>query len=91
VSRWLQPLLLHGSPLQLSVLWPSDDGFFAVFTKLMFLQFLTKLPLLTKLIQDDGSLENAVKKLRLWLNFSTAQQCNSNECCGNFTPTHLFI
>jgi hypothetical protein len=59
--------------------------------KLMFLQFLTKLPLLTKLIQDDGSLENAVKKLRLWLNFSTTQHCNGNECCGNFTPTRLFI
>jgi hypothetical protein len=46
---------------------------------------------LTKLIQDDGLLENAVKKLRLWLNFSTAQQCNGNECCGNSTPTRLFI
>jgi hypothetical protein len=66
-------------------------NFFAVFTKLMFLQILMKLPLLTKLIQDDGLLENAVKKLRLWLNFSTAQQCNDNECCGNFTPTSLFI
>jgi hypothetical protein len=50
-----------------------------------------KLSLLTKLIQNDGSLENAVKKFRLWLNFSTAQQCNDNECCGNFTPTRLFI
>jgi hypothetical protein len=46
---------------------------------------------LTKLIQNDGSLENAVKKLRLWLKFSTAQQCSGNECCGNFTPTRLFI
>jgi hypothetical protein len=34
---------------------------------------------LTKLIQNDGSLENAVKKLRLWLNFITSQQCNGNE------------
>jgi hypothetical protein len=32
-----------------------------------------------------------MKKLRLWLNFSAAQQCNDNECCGNFTPTCLFI
>jgi hypothetical protein len=31
------------------------------------------------------------EKLRLWLNFSAAQQCNGNECCGNFTPTRLFI
>jgi hypothetical protein len=46
---------------------------------------------LTKLIQDDGLLENAVKKLRLWLKFSIAQQCNGNECYGNFTPTGLFI
>jgi hypothetical protein len=58
---------------------------FVVFTKMMFFTVLTKL------IQSDGSLENAVKKLRLWLNFSTAQQCNGNECCGNFTPTRLFI
>jgi hypothetical protein len=57
----------------------------------MFFTVLTKLSLLTKLIQNDGSLENAVKKLRLWLNFSTAQQCNDNECCGNYTPTRLFI
>jgi hypothetical protein len=49
------------------------------------------LPLLMKLIQDDGLLKNAVKKLWLWLNFSTAQQCDGNECCGNFTPTRLFI
>jgi hypothetical protein len=46
---------------------------------------------LPKLIQSDGLLENAVKKLRLWLIFSTAQQCNSNEYCGNFTHTRLFI
>jgi hypothetical protein len=90
MSRWPQSPLLHESPLQSSVLWPSD-GSFAVFTKLMFLQFSMKLSLLTKLIQNDGSLQNAVKKLRLWLNFSTAQQCNDNECCGNFTPTRLFI
>jgi hypothetical protein len=37
----------------------------------MFFTVLTKLSLLTKLIQNDGLLENAVKKLRLWLHFST--------------------
>jgi hypothetical protein len=52
---------------------------------------LTKLSFLTKLLQNDGPLENAVKKLRLWLNFSTAQQRNGNECCGNTAPTRLFI
>jgi hypothetical protein len=63
------------------ILGPStpDDESFAVFTKLLFFIVLTKLPFLTKLIQSDGSLENAVKKLRLWLNFSTAQLCNGNE------------
>jgi hypothetical protein len=30
-------------------------------------------------------------KLRLWLKILAAKQCNSNECCGNFTPTCLFI
>jgi hypothetical protein len=64
---------------------------FVVFMKLMFFTVLMKLPLLTKLIQSDGSLENAVKKLRLRLNFSTSQLCNDNERCGNFTPTRLFI
>jgi hypothetical protein len=45
----------------------------------MIFTVLPKLFILPKLIQDDGLLENAVKKLRLWLNFSTAQQCNGNE------------
>jgi hypothetical protein len=30
-------------------------------------------------------------KLRLWLKILAAKQCNINECCGNFTPTRLFI
>jgi hypothetical protein len=50
-----------------------------------------KLSLMTKLVQNDALLENVMGKLRLWLNFSAAQQCNGNECCGNFTPTRLFI
>jgi hypothetical protein len=57
----------------------------------MIFTVLAKLFLLPKLNQDDALLENAVKKLRLWLKFSTAQQRNGNECCGNFTPTRLFI
>jgi hypothetical protein len=57
----------------------------------MIFTVLTKLFLLPQLNQDDALLKNAVKKLWLWLNFSTAQQCNGNECCGNFTPTRLFI
>jgi hypothetical protein len=32
-----------------------------------------------------------MNKLQLWSNFSAAQQCNSNKCCGNFTHTRLFI
>jgi hypothetical protein len=52
---------------------------------------LTKLLLMTKLDQNDALLENAMRKLRLLLNFSAAQQCNGNECCGSFTPTRLFI
>jgi hypothetical protein len=52
---------------------------------------LTKLPLMTKLDQNDALLENVMGKLRLRLNFLAAQQCNGNECCGNFTPTCLFI
>jgi hypothetical protein len=40
-----------------------------VYTKLMSFIVLTKFSFLTKLTQNDGPLENAVKKLRLWLNF----------------------
>jgi hypothetical protein len=58
---------------------------------LMSFAVLTKLSFLTKLTQNDGPLESAVKKLRLWLNFLTAQQCKGNERCGNSTPTRLFI
>jgi hypothetical protein len=58
---------------------------------LMIFMVVTKLSLMTKLVQNDALLENAMGKLRLWLNFSAAQQCNGNECYGNFTPTRLFI
>jgi hypothetical protein len=54
--------------------------------KLMIFIVLTKLSLMPKLNQDDALLENKMKKLWLWLNFSAAQQCNGNECCGNCTP-----
>jgi hypothetical protein len=62
-----------------------------VFTKLVTVTVLMKFFLLPKLNQNDVSLENIVNKLRLWLKFSTAQQCNGNECCGDFTTTRLFI
>jgi hypothetical protein len=52
---------------------------------------LPKLPLVMKLKQNDASIENTVNKLRLWSNFLAAQQNNSSKCCGNFTPTRLFI
>jgi hypothetical protein len=58
---------------------------------LMVFTVLMKLSLMLKLNQNDALLENVMRKLRLWLNFSAAQQCNGNECCGNFTPTRLFI
>jgi hypothetical protein len=37
--------------------------------KLMIFVVLTKLLLMTKLDQNDALLENAMRKLRLWLNF----------------------
>jgi len=40
---------------------------------------LPKLFLVTKLEQDDLSVQNTVSKLWLWSNFLTAQQCNGNE------------
>jgi hypothetical protein len=52
---------------------------------------LSKLSLVTKLKQNDALIENTANKLRLWSNFLAAQQCNSSKCCGNFTPTCLFI
>jgi hypothetical protein len=58
---------------------------------LMIFIVLMKLPLMPKLDENDALLENAMRKLRLWLNFLVAQQCNGNECCGNFTPARLFI
>jgi hypothetical protein len=58
---------------------------------LMIFMVVTKLSLMMKLVQNVALLENAMGKLRLWLNFSAAQLCNGNECCGNFTPIRLFI
>jgi hypothetical protein len=37
------------------------------------------------------SAANNLEKLRLWLKFLIAQQSNGNECCGNSSPTCLFI
>jgi hypothetical protein len=53
--------------------------------------FLSKLSLVMKLEQSDPLIENTVNKLWLWSNFLAAQQCSSSKCCGNFTPTRLFI
>jgi hypothetical protein len=58
---------------------------------LMVFMIVTKLSLMTKLDKNVALLKNAIRKLRLWLNFSAAQQYNGNECYGNFTPTRLFI
>jgi hypothetical protein len=58
---------------------------------LMVFMIVTKLSLMTKLDKNVALLKNAMRKLRLWLNFSAAQQCNGNECCGNFTPSRVFI
>jgi hypothetical protein len=64
---------------------------FLCFDEVDYFLSLLKLPLVMKLKQNDALIENTVNKLRLWSNFSTAQQCNSSKCCGNFTPTRLFI
>jgi hypothetical protein len=47
---------------------------------------LTKLPLMTKLDQNDALLENAMRKLRLWLNFS---QHNSAMAMNAVVTSHL--
>jgi hypothetical protein len=53
----------------------------------MFFVYSEALSLVTKLKQNDASIENMVNELRLWSNFSAAQQNNGSKCCGNFTPT----
>jgi hypothetical protein len=76
----------------LSELWPSGLEFLAVLTIVdSFYDCDEALSLMTKLDKNVALLKNAMRKLQLWLNFSAAQQCNGNECCGNFTPTRLFI
>jgi hypothetical protein len=57
----------------------------------MIFTVLTKLPLMSKLKQNDVLLENAMKKLRLWLNFSAAQQCNGmNDVVTSHLPIYLY-
>jgi hypothetical protein len=52
---------------------------------------LTKLPLMPKLNQGDALLENEMKKLRLWSNFSAAQQCNGmNVVVTSHLPVCLY-
>jgi hypothetical protein len=64
---------------------------FLHFDEVDYFLILPKLPLMMRLKQNDALIENMVNKLRLWLNFSAAQQYNSSKCCGNFTPIRLFI
>jgi hypothetical protein len=64
---------------------------FLRFDEVEFFLSLPKLPLVMKLEQNNFLVQNTVSKLRLWSNFLAAQQCNGNECCGNSTPTRLFI
>jgi hypothetical protein len=64
---------------------------FLRFDEVDYLLSLPKSPLMTKLKQSDALIDNTVNKLRLWSNFSAAQQYNGSKCCGNFTPTRLFI
>jgi hypothetical protein len=75
----------------LNVLWPSGVEFLTVLTNVDDFYSFDEAPSYAEAKSNDALLENAMRKLRLWLNFSTAQQCNGNECCGNFTPTRLFI
>jgi hypothetical protein len=75
----------------LNVLWPSGVEFLAILTNVDDFYSFDELPIMPKLNKNDALLENAMRKLQLWLNFSAAQQCNGNECCDNFTPTCLFI
>jgi hypothetical protein len=46
---------------------------------LMIFTVFTKLSPMPKLNQNDALLENAMRNLQLWLNFSAAQQCNGNK------------
>jgi hypothetical protein len=66
---------------------------FLRFVKVECFLFLLKLSLslVMKLKQNDASIENTVNELWMWSNFSAAQQNNGRKCCGNFTPTRLFI
>jgi hypothetical protein len=41
--------------------------------------------------EEERAWKEQSGKLRVWLNILTAQQCNDNECCGNSSPTCLFI
>ena len=49
---------------------------------------LPKLPLVTKLKQNDASIENTVNKLRLWSNFS---QHNSAIAVNAVVTSHLSV
>jgi hypothetical protein len=43
---------------------------------------------MTKLKQNDALIENTVNKLRLWSNFSAAQQCNSSNAV---VTSHILV
>jgi hypothetical protein len=73
---------------------PFDDEFLTVFDEVVdFVNFLifSKLFLLWRSKTSSGASVECDEQASAMVKFLAAKQCNSNECCGNVTPTRLFI
>jgi hypothetical protein len=64
---------------------------FSQFLKLLTFLILPKLFLLRRSKVNSGASVECGEQASAMVKFLVAKQGNSNECCGNFTPTHLFI
>jgi hypothetical protein len=67
---------------------------FTVFDEVVdFVNFLIfpKLFVLGRSKTDSGASVECDEQASGMVKFLATKQCNSNECCGNFTPVHLFI
>jgi hypothetical protein len=66
-------------------------NFLQFFDEIVNLFLFCRSSLLRRSKSKSGASIECNKQASAMVKFLAAKQCNSNGCCGNFTPTHLFI
>jgi hypothetical protein len=70
---------------------PFDDKFLTIFDEVVDFFDFAEAPSFDEAKNKSGASVECDEQASAMLKFLAAKQYNSNECCGNFTPTCLFI